>query len=342
MYKIAFIFGNVPIYWNSIVMTMAELTGIVFFLAAWFRKEKNFMGAVVACPVTIMLSLILSRLAHWYFRPDSYGSFGAAMTDFFGAGHALMGVFAGCLLAAYLLYLMGSIDSLPVMLDCMSFGGCGAIALGRLSCLFTPDDRGEILAGMENFPWTFPAVNPTSGELEYRFATFLFQSVTATCIFVLLLTILYGRNKKIAPRDGDMTLLFLLLYCASQIVWDSTRYDSLHLRSNGFISAVQLLCALTLVAVLVILSIRQGVAARAGLILRWALIAVGIGGAGYMEYYAQIRGDRAGAAYAVMGACMVLVAAVGISMCCQKNGGEPRTAPKKYVGKYSQHKDVNT
>lgn len=306
MYKLAFIYGNVPIYWDSVILLLAELTGIVLFAAACLRKNQHWSGAVIACPIGIMLSLILSRLAHWYFRPDQYGSFAAAMTDFFGPGHALMGAFAGCFLTACLLYLMGSVDSLPAMLDCMSFGGCGAIALGRLSCFFTPDDRGAVLEGI----WTFPAVNPTSGALEYRFATFLAQSVTAACIFAVLLALLYRRNKK--TRDGDMTLLFLLMYCASQIVWDSTRYDGLHLRQNGFISAVQLLCALVLVLVLAVLSVRLKDKKR--LLLCWGLIVPALGGAGCMEYYAQIRGDRAGTAYGIMGVCMALIVALGAGM----------------------------
>lgn len=333
MYKIAFICGNIPIYWHSVVIFVAALVGIVFFLAAYLRKEENFLGAMMACPISIMLSLILSRLFHWYFRPDSYGSFGMAMTDFFGLGHALLGAFAGCILTACLLRMMTAIDSLPVMLDCMSFGGCGAIALGRLSCLFTPDDRGSILSGIERLPWTFPAVTTTSGALEYRFATFLFQSLTAGCIFVAMLMLLYSRKKK--ARDGDMALLFLFLYCVSQILWDSTRYDSMHLRSNGFIGAVQLVCVLAAVVVLVILSTRQGRNAKTLMIFRWSLILAAIGCVAYMEYYVQIRGDRAGFAYMVMGVCLILMVAIGIDMWNRATISQPNGATKKHSGKYA-------
>lgn len=202
MYKIAFIYGDIPIYWDSIILALAELTGIILFLAAYFRKGKNMTGALVACPVSIMLALILSRLTHWFFRPDTYGSFAAAMTNFFGPGHALMGAFAGCFLAACLLKLMNTIESLGAMLDCMSFGGCAAIALGRLSCFFTPDDRGSLLEGMESQPWTFPTLNATSGVLEYRFATFLFQSVTAGIIFAVLLVLFLNRRKNSSARTA--------------------------------------------------------------------------------------------------------------------------------------------
>ena len=38
--------------------------------------------------------------------------------------------------------------------------------------------------------------------------------------------------EKVLLKDGDTFLLFLLMYGASQVVLDSTRYDSLHFRSN--------------------------------------------------------------------------------------------------------------
>lgn len=310
MYKIAFIFGNSPVYWDSVILALAVMTGFALFLAAWVRKGESLTTGALACPIALMLSLILSRLSHWYFRPEGYGSFAAAMTDFFGPGHALMGAFGGCILTACLLNMMGAVESVPAMLDCMSLGGCGAIALGRLSSLFTPDDRGAVLEEIKFFPLTYPAVNPTSGLPEYRFAAFFFQAFTAACIFAVLL-VLFRRKK---GREGDMTLLFLLLYCASQILWDSTRYDALRLRTNGFISAVQLLCALVMAAVLLILSIRMKKAGQKGLLFSWLLIGVGLGGAGGMEYYAQIRGDRAALAYGVMALCLALTAAVGVNL----------------------------
>lgn len=317
MVKIAFIYGNIPIYWDSILMTMAELTGLILFLAACRRRGKDFSGAVLACPIGIMLSLILSRLVHWYFRADSYDGFRMAMTDFLGPGHGLMGVFAALLLTACLLKMMGVIDSLPAMLDCMSFGGCAAIALGRLSCLFTSDDRGVIVNGWKGLPIAYPTMNPTSGALEYRFAVFFFQFLTAVCIFLFLLVLMQKQKKQRVYRDGDLTMLFLLMYCASQILWDSTRYDSLRLRRNGFISAVQLVCAFAVLTVLVIFSIRLGRRGQAG---RWGLIVFGFGCAGAMEYYAQIRGDRGWLAYGIMGAALALIVAVGLRMWAKAEG----------------------
>ena len=309
MDKVALILGDTLIYWSSVVIALAVLTGVVFFLAACLLKSAEMTGAILACPLAIALSLLLGRLVHWYFRADSYESFAAAMTDFSGTEYALIGAFAGSLLAAGILRLVKAVGNLPRLLDCMSIGGCAAIALGRLSGFFTTQDRGEILDGVTNLPWVFPVVNSASGLPEYRFATFFFQAIAAGCIWGLLL--LLSRKKR---RDGDIALMFLLLYSASQIVLDSTRYDSLRLRSNGFISIVQLLCALTLVLVVAVFATRlkRKTGWKPGHVAVCLITAAAMGGAGYMEYYVQRHGNQAAFAYLVMGGCLCAVVLLGI------------------------------
>lgn len=321
MYKIAWIYGNTLIYWHSIILSMALLTGVLFFLASYSRRTGRFSGAAVACPIAVILSLLLARLVHWYFRPDSYQSLAAAMTDLFSSGFAPMGAFAGCLLTAVLLRLLGLENNLPAMLDCMSIGGCAAIALGRLSCFFTPDDRGEILDGITSLPLAYPVTNPTSGDAEYRLAVFLLQATAAGILFCIL-GILFRRNlKKRRLRDGNLTLIFLLVHCASQVVLESTRYDALRLRSNGFISAVQVVSAATLVIVILLFSIQKIrlTGFGASLPVLWLLAAGCLVGGGYMEYYVQRHGDEALFGYTVMSLCMAGIVLVGFLLCRKAN-----------------------
>lgn len=313
MYKVAWIYGNTLIYWHSVILGMALLTGILFFLAAYSRKTGELLGAAAACPIAIILSLLLARAAYWYFRPDSYQSLSAAMTDLFSGGYAPMGAFAGCVLTAVLLRVLGMVDSLPVMLDCMSLGGCAAIALGRLSCFFTPDDRGEILEGITGLPLAYPVTNATSGEAEYRLAVFLLQAVAAGILFCILAALFFRNLKKKRLPDGNLTCIFLLIHCACQVVLESTRYDSLRLRSNGFISAVQVISAAVLVIIILLLSIRKirlnGF--RASLPVFWLLTAGLLGCGGYLEYYIQRHGDEALMGYAAMSICMAGIVGIG-------------------------------
>ena len=90
MEKIAFIYGNTFIYWNSVVMTMAVGVAICLFLAFYLPSGKK-LAAAVAVPLALVLSVFFGRLFHWYFRPDGYTSFVKAMTDYTSGGYALMG-----------------------------------------------------------------------------------------------------------------------------------------------------------------------------------------------------------------------------------------------------------
>lgn len=319
MDRIAFVLGDIFLYWNSIVLTLSALTAICFFLAFYLGKHSNGAAAAVAVPMGMVLSVILARLIHWYFQPDGYPGFLGAMTDYTTGGYALLGVFAGCLLTAVILRLIGLSDDLPRMLDAMCLGGCGGIAVGRLACFFNAADRGIILANLKSLPFAYPIVNVVTGQPEYRLATFVIQSMACGVIF-LALTLVYHFGK---PKKGDITLLFLLLYGMSQTVLDSTRYDSLYMRSNGFISVEQLTGAILVVFVCVMFAIRlvKNRGFRFWYPLAWIAQAGLMGGAGYMEYYVQRHGDLPAFCYSVMTAClsvMVLIALISYGLSRKK------------------------
>ena len=200
------------------------------------------------------------------------------------------------------------------MLDCMAVAGCAGIAVGRLACFFNSTDRGQIIASTQSLPWVYPVTNAVSGATEYRLATFVLQAMAALVLFLILLSFYLPKKRK----DGDTALIFLLLYGVSQIVLDSTRYDKLFFRSNGFVSVVQVLGALGLLLVIVVFSVRMVKARgfRFWNVLVWLGIAVCIGGAGFMEYYVQRHGDLAAFSYSIMSAC--LLAAAGLVLLLRK------------------------
>lgn len=308
MDRIAFIVGDTFIYWSSIILTLAAGVAICAFLAL---HRGRGTAAAVLIPVALVLSVIFGRLAHWYFRPDSYESFLQAMTDYTSGGYALIGVFLACLLAALLVRLLELEDDLPRLLDEMSLAGCAGIAVGRLACFFSTADRGQILETIHSLPLAYPVNNVVTGAAEYRLATFLIQAVVTAVIFGgLLAFFLLGRRK-----SGDVAALFLLFYGMSQAVLDSTRYDSLYMRSNGFISVVQLSGAVALVGVSVMFSVRMVKARgfRPWYAALWAAMLALLGGAGYMEYFVQRHGDRALFSYCVMSLCLGAIAALALT-----------------------------
>lgn len=309
MEQIAFISGNSVFYWNSIVLALAAGAASCVFLAFYLPWGRPG-AAAAAVPGALVLSLFFGRLLHWYFRPDSYAGFWSAITDYTSGGYALMGCFVGCAVTAGAARLLGLEGSAPAMLDAMSLGGCAGIAVGRLACFFSAADRGQLMP-FTSLPLAYPVNNVVTGTPEYRLATFVLQAMAAALVFAALAVFFLLGKKR---RTGDVALLFLLLYGLTQAVLDSTRYDSLYLRSNGFVSAVQLLSAAALVGVSALFSARM-IRCR-GMRRRYVPLWIGmlalLGGAGYMEYFVQRHGDRALFSYAIMTACLSIFTALSL------------------------------
>lgn len=309
MEQIAFISGNSVFYWNSVVLALAAGAASCIFLAFYLPGGRPG-AAATAVPGALVLSLFFGRLLHWYFRPDSYPGFWSAITDYTSGGYALMGCFVGCAAAAGLVRLLRLEPFAPAMLDAMSLGGCAGIAVGRLACFFSAADRGQLMP-FTALPLAYPVNNVVTGAPEYRLATFVLQAMAAALIFAALAVFFLLGKKR---RTGDVTLLFLLLYGLTQAVLDSTRYDSLYLRSNGFVSAVQLLSAAALVGVSALFSARmvKGRGMRRRYVPLWIGMLALLGGAGYMEYFVQRHGDRALFSYAIMTACLGIFTALSL------------------------------
>lgn len=312
MDRIAFIIGESFIFWSPIILALAAFVAVCWFIGLHLSRSCNGIGTFMAVPLAFVFSMVLARLIHWYCRTDSYSSFEAAMTDYTSGGYALLGVVVGCILAACLLRLIRVVKALPQMLDCMAIAGAAGICIGRCNSFFNSADRGDILEGITTLPMVYPVTNSVTGAVEYRFATFVLQSAVAGVIFVMLL--LFWLLMKRKGKNGDTALMFALLYGASQAMFDSTRYDSLYLRSNGFVSLVQIAGAVGVVLALVWFSVRlcKSRGWHWWYIAPWVSALALLGGAGYMEYHVQRHGDQAQFAYTVMSGCLIGVILVGI------------------------------
>lgn len=313
MDRIAFIINETFIYWSSVILTLAAVVAICFFLSFYLKKSGNGLAAACMVPLSLLTSLYFARWIHWYCSADSYESMSAALSDLTVGNFALMGVFAACILCALLLRLVHIHKNLPEMLDCLALAGSAGIAIGRLACLFNTADRGMIMTNYTSLPVAYSVTNAVTGVVEYRLATFMFQAITTGIIFVGL-WLFWKVSKK--RKDGDICLIFALTYGACQILLDSTRYDSLFMRSNGFISIVQILGCVGMVLATVLFSVRmvKAMKFRGWHILFWVGVLACLGGTGYMEYYVQRHGDQASFAYSIMAVCLaaaiVLVLAI--------------------------------
>ena len=315
MERIAFISDDIFIYWSSIILALAATAAAAIYAVFYLNKSRNFLATGLSVALTVALALPMSRLVHWYCQHIQYPSFQEAMTDYSTGGFALLGVFMACLVTAGVLRLVRVSSNLPQMLDCMAIGGCVGIGAGRWAALFNSSDRGMILSENVQLPFAAAIPNPVSGAQENRFATFALQSSLVAVILVgLLVFMLAQKLRKKKTADGEIFLVFLLAYGASQALCDSTRYDKMFFRSNGFVGMVQIMGLLGMLIPIVVFSVRM-VKSR-GLkpwqFAIWTGILGLLGMAGYMEYYVQRNGHKAAFSYSVMGLCLVCVVILGL------------------------------
>ena len=323
MDKVMMIYGGEYYYWKPVILAIAAAAAALLALGVRAWRGEKLLPLFVALPIGTVLSVIFARAIHWYCRFESYASLRAALTELRGGGYSLMGVFFGMLLAFLLVRLVQLTKDLPSLLDCAAPGAALGIALGRLGDLFTASDRGKMIfadEALHRLPYASAVVNSTSGATEWRFATFAFQSLWCAALFVIFLAASFFRRRRPLVHEkwanGNLFALFMVLYCCGQVLLDSTRYDALFLRSNGFVSLEQIVCGVAVAAVLTVYSVRSIRVRRFRFWhpVLWLLALAGLGVAGYMEYYVQRHGDLYVFSYSLMAAGLGLFFLVTFAM----------------------------
>ncbi|MBQ1575818.1 MAG: prolipoprotein diacylglyceryl transferase [Oscillospiraceae bacterium] len=297
MREVAFCFGRVTLYWDTLLIALACAAG---FLALWGTyganggKKRAFWLLV---PLGLVLSLAVARTIFWYCHSEQFSSLAAALVPGSSGGFCLSGVVIGFVLAALLLRLAGIEKDTALLLDCASPALALCLALVRLSSLFSGGCRGKVPITDPRFcRLPFAAAAPGGGE--YRFASFFVGALLFLVLFAVL-TLLFVRRW---GRRGDVFLAFLVLYSAVELVIDSTRNDASYFTFNAFISVAQILGAAAMLGVLVVFSrrsIRSG-GPKLHRVLCWVAWFLGAAIAGVSEYLVQRHGNWQLGCYTLM------------------------------------------
>lgn len=317
MSAIAFYSSSLTIYWSAIV--------IVLGIAAWFclsmalyRGDGGRASAMwLMLALGTVLSIFFCRAIHWYCNAEQYEGFLSALTDYSIGSYCLPGMFLGLLLVGLLAAKLRFADSAAALFDALAPGAALGVALFRLSALFNSSCRGSIAITpefMHRLPFT-SEVEVAAGVTEYRFATFFVQFILLL-IFAVVLAAFFLRHradeKKWGRQRGYVAGLFLTVYSAMEIILDSTRYDSCVLRSNGFVSVVQIVSALIIVVVLAVYC-RRSVKANGRRWYHFALwggYVLSLAAVGGSEYFVQRHRDWFIGCYSVMTLGLILMATV--------------------------------
>ena len=315
MDTIAIYTGDLIIYWSSIVICLGVAAWFFLSLAVYSPNGGRSAAMWVFLPIACILATFFSRVIHWYCHAEQYTGFASAFKDFSIGSYCMPGVFLGVTLAVLLVRLLRLSESAPRMFDALAPGAALGLAIIRLSSLFNNADLGKVIVTTPAFQ-RLPiaaALHSSSGAEEYHFATFFVQFLLLLVLTALMLAFYYRRGKvrmKSGSNRGHTALMFLLFYSAMEIVLDSTRYDSSFLRSNGFVSLVQIVSAVSMLGVLVYYSVHS---IRANGLkfyhwIFWVVFLGSAGGVGYLEYLVQRHGDWYLKCYGGMSVCCLVMA----------------------------------
>ena len=318
--------GDTVLYWSAIIITLGLLAALMMTLSLQ-RTNKGSTAAVwLMLPLAVILSVPLCRALHWYCHREQYASFLQAVTDYSSGSYVLTGALLGAFLAALIVSPLNT-RSTASLLDAFAPGAALAIAFIRLSSLFNSSCRSKIAVTtpiLQHLPLAAGFAD-ASGRVEYRFATFFFHFLVMLLLCRILLGFFFTRRR--APmasgsRDGNTARMFLVFYSASELVLDSTRYDSSFLPINGFVSFVQIVAAACILGVLIYYSVHS---VRANGFrwyhpVLWLLWLLTVAAVGWTEYLVQRHGDWYLSCYGAMGLACILMAGVVYRMyltCCE-------------------------
>ena len=216
------IFG-VNIYYYGIIMAIAISIGTL--VSDWvgsryfgFKKET----IIDLAPYLIIFGILGARIYYCALNYDFYLRF---PTEIIAIRHGGISIHVAIIGGAFGLWLFARRHKLNIkkLFDTVAVGLPLAQAIGRWGNFF----NSEAFGTPTNLPWKLyiaPQYRPIPYQNDLFFhPTFLYESILDIVIFVILFFM--TKNNKI-KKDGNLVLLYLVLYSIVRIIVESFRIDS--------------------------------------------------------------------------------------------------------------------
>ena len=203
------------------------LIGILIAVYAAIKEGKKlgifsddiYLGVVIIVPI----SIIGARLWYILFNLDDGWDFGKIIgLDGGLAGLAIQGGVIAAIIST-IIYCKKKKLSLYSVFDIVAPGFLIGQVCGRWGNFF----NSEAFGTPTNLPWKLyiaPQYRPIPyTDNEYFHPAFLYESILDLIIFFLLFTLIKTNRYK---KEGNLTLIYLILYSAARIAVESIRIDS--------------------------------------------------------------------------------------------------------------------
>ena len=215
------LFG-VNIYYYGVIMAIAITIGTL--ISDWAgTKYFNLAKETIIdiAPYIIIFGILGARLYYCILNYDFYLRFPTEIIAIRHGGISIHGAMLGGLFGIWLFALRHK-QSLIKLCDVSVIGLAIAQAVGRWGNFF----NSEAFGGPTNLPWKLyiaPQYRPIPyQDYEYFHPAFLYESILDLFIFFILLYLVHSKKIK---KEGNLTLIYLILYSIVRIFVESLRLD---------------------------------------------------------------------------------------------------------------------
>lgn len=216
------VFG-VNIYFYGVILALAIVAGTFvsdYFAQKYYEFKKETI--IDLAPYLIIFGILGARIYYCLLNYNFYMRFPTEILAIRHGGISIHGAILGGLIG---LIIFSNRRKLPALklCDISAIGLALAQSIGRWGNFF----NSEAFGTPTNLPWKL-YIAPQYRQIPYQdinyfHPTFLYESILDLAIFGILVLILKkGWNKK----DGNIALVYLILYSLARIFVESLRIDS--------------------------------------------------------------------------------------------------------------------
>ena len=241
MDRVLFNLGPITIYWYSITMLLAVLSGIYISLR---ESKKQGMYAFLSDLVTyaIIFGIIGARLYYVIFNFDQYKDNLFSIFKIWEGGIAIYGAIIGGFISIVYLAKKRK-QSIIKTTDIIVPGLLLAQSIGRWGNFFNSEAHGGIvsLEFLQSLHLPDFIIKGMYINEAYYHPTFLYESIWCLIGFLILITI-----RKITKRkDGIMTYSYFIWYGIGRFIIEGLRTDSLYIGTFRISQIVSLILIVT-------------------------------------------------------------------------------------------------
>lgn len=253
MNRVLFSIGPITIYWYSVTMLLAVLTGIYLSIR---ESKKQKMESFISDLITyaIIFGIIGARIYYVVFNFDNYKYDILSIFKIWEGGIAIYGAIIGGLIA--IIYLAKKRNqSIIKTTDIIAPGLILAQSIGRWGNFFNSEAHGgEVsLEFLQSLKLPEFIINGMYIDGTYYHPTFLYESIWCLLGFILLIIV-----RKITKRkDGIMTSSYFIWYGIGRLFIEGLRTDSLYLGDFRISQIVSLILIILGIIGIIISTIKE-------------------------------------------------------------------------------------